>query len=130
MEGGEALQQARKDLAEAQQAAAARANEAAELKKEAKQLEDSYDDRLAALKKRLATDQESREKRDTDALEAFDAKVARERFSVQRRTANMETRLRRDAEVLSELTRVQTERGPDTAAVQLGVFPGDGGLPK
>ena len=101
-----------------------------ELKREAQRVNDPdmYSTRLEALKKRVVADQEGRLARDQAAVDGFDARVQRERDSIARRTASMELRLRQDKEGVAELTRVESERGADARAVQLGVFPAASGL--
>ena len=83
----------------------------------------TYDDRLGALKARLAKDQESRIARDQQAIDDFDGRVQREREGVSKRLAQMELKLQEDQASLAELTRVEAERGSESTAVQLGVFP-------
>ena len=61
--------------------------------------------------------------RDKDAVDNFEARMARERELVARKISSMELRLRQDEEGLVELTRVEEERGAGATAVQLGVFP-------
>ena len=97
-----------------------------DLRRDARFVDETYDERLAALKKRLQTDQESRVARDKAALEAFDGRVLRERDSLARRLKAMEMKLAQDEEGLAELTRVERERGASALAVQLGVFPAQG----
>jgi len=101
----------------------------AELRLEATKVDQTYESRLEALKKRVAREQEGRIAREQAALDDFDARVQRERESVARRLSSMELKLRQDEEGLVELTRVEVERGPGATAVQLGVFPASGLAP-
>ena len=95
----------------------------AQLKADAQRVDDTYDDRLASLKRQLQRDQELRIQREQQSIEGFDKRVAREKSELARRLSNAELRLRADEESLLEVTRVETERGGSAQAVQLGVFP-------
>ena len=85
------------------------------MRAQAQRFDDTYDDRLGALKQRVQADQ--------DRVGTFDERVKVDKQRIGTRIAEQELRVRIDRENLAELQCVAAERGSDAAAVQVGVFP-------
>jgi hypothetical protein len=80
--------------------------------------------KVTALKRRVVELQRRPPSTDREqAIEDLDANMRRERERVVRRISATELQQRRDEQGLTELTRVEKERGAGGRAVQLGVFP-------